>query len=77
MKTEFLSTYGEYDEKRDLNLGQVIEVPIEWLESKVKDNGWNSLEEFLSEYTWDTTMNLVQEAKEHGVVISGPEPYYE
>ena len=44
-------------------------VPREWAENWCKNNEWESLEEFDSEYIWDDSWLMYQSAMDDNVVI--------
>lgn len=44
-------------------------VPVEWAEEQVKKQGWNSLKEFFSEYTYDNVDGWLSSAIDEGVLL--------
>jgi hypothetical protein len=65
-----LSTYGSYDEDTDDQQIFNFEVPKNWLWKYVKENGYETIDEFLDTYTWDTTMDTYARALEDKVIIN-------
>ena len=64
-----LETYGIYEENGDVQHVKYFDVPTHWLEVQVLDE-WDTLEEFLDDYTWDNTEFLYARAMEDGVVMN-------
>jgi hypothetical protein len=62
-----LETYGTYEENGDIQREKWFDVPRAWLEVQVLDE-YDTLEEFLNDYTWDNTEFLYARALEDGVV---------
>ena len=67
-----LETYGTYEEVCDTQGIKYFDVPRAWLEVQVLDE-WDTLEEFLNDYTWDNTEFLYARALEDGVVTNDRE----
>ena len=67
-----LETYGTYEENGDIQREKWFDVPRAWLEVQVLDE-WDTLEEFLDDYTWDNTEFLYARALEDGVVFNEKE----
>lgn len=63
-------TYGSYDELNDVDFGMSFEVPKKWLETKISEYNFNSLEDFLNEYTWDLTFTIHNDAKCDRVILN-------
>ena len=73
MKTEWVCVYRDTIEEHDeVNNLSYVEVTMDFLEQYVKERkkGFKSLEEFLDEYTADTTEDFYEYAMEHGAVIA-------
>ncbi len=49
--------------------GAVFTVPRTWAEAQAKDAGYESLDEFLDDYTWDTTDGWYEKAFRDGVLL--------
>lgn len=64
-----LETYGTYEENGDIQREKWFDVPRAWLEVQVLDE-YDTLEEFLNDYTWDNTEFLYERALEDGVVTN-------
>ena len=64
-----LETYGSYEEKGDIQHELFFRVPKNWLWNWIKENGYESISEFLSIYTWDTTMSTYAQALKDKVII--------
>ena len=47
-----------------------FEVPEEWANKWVKEHGFSGFEEFDNEYTWDDSIQMYEDAKAEGVLIS-------
>lgn len=64
----YRDTVEEHDEVDNL---AYVEVTMEFLDKYVKERkkGFENLEEFLNEYTADTTEDFYEYAMEHGAVI--------
>ena len=62
-----LETYGMYEEVCDTQCIKYFDVPRVWLEVQVLDE-WDTLAEFLDNYTWDNTEFLYAKALEDGVI---------
>jgi hypothetical protein len=65
-----LWTYGTYDEENDTDFGMSFEVPKRWFKSKLSIIGYKTIEEFLGDYTWDTTISIINMANNDGVLLS-------
>lgn len=65
----YKDTIEEHDEADNL---AYVEVTMEFFEQYVKERkrGFESLEEFLNEYTADTTEDFYEYAMKHGAVIA-------
>ena len=63
-----LTTYGAYEESGDVQHIREFDVPKEWLEQYVLEN-YNSVDEFLDVYTWDTTIDTYAKASEDNVIV--------
>lgn len=65
----YRDTVEEHDEVNNLSY---VEVTMDFLEHYVKEVaiGFDTLEEFLNEYTADNTMDFYSYATEHGAVIA-------
>lgn len=65
----YRDTIEEHDEVNNLSY---VEVTMDFLDQYVRErkNGFESLEEFLDEYTADTTEDFYEYAIEHGAVIA-------
>ncbi|MED0665606.1 hypothetical protein P4T04_04660 [Bacillus badius] len=61
-KTIKLSTYGQKNEELK------FEVSKTWLEIVIAEYGFEDLEEFLSEYTWDLSHEIFEYALEDNEV---------
>lgn len=64
-----LEIYGTYEENGDIQREKWFDVPRDWLEVQVLDE-YDTLEEFLNDYTWDNTEFLYARALEDGVVTN-------
>ena len=64
-----LSTYGYYEERYDITHELYFDVPLNWLKDYVIKNGYQSVDEFLDTYTWDTTMDTYARALEDKVIL--------
>ena len=65
-----LETYGKYDKEKDEHHILYFDIPKNWLKECVVD-GWgtfNSLDEFMSSYTWDNTLFMLLAARKEKVV---------
>lgn len=67
--TVTLTTYGEYDEKRDVQYGKAFTVYAEWLTEHLPE-GYTTLSEFMDEYIWDTSLTIYNEAVVDGAIIN-------
>lgn len=47
-----------------------IMVPEEWAEQQARYQGFNTLEDFLDEYTFDHTVGWLQQATDEGVLLA-------
>lgn len=65
----YRDTIEEHDEVNNLSY---VKVTMNFLDQYVKERkkGFESLEEFLDEYTADTTEDFYEYAMEHGAVIA-------
>lgn len=63
-----LWTYGEYDSEDSTNYGISFEVPEHWLENKIKNFGFRTIEGFMNNYIWDTSEQLLKQADHDGVL---------
>lgn len=63
-----LVTYGPYLPENDVQYERFFSVPKCWLENYVKQD-WGTIEAFLSEYTWDTTLDTYTQAVNDGVLL--------
>ena len=45
-------------------------VPKEWAEKWCKENNWESLEEFDTEYIWDNSWEMYESAKKDNIILS-------
>ena len=65
-----LSTYGQYEEDGDVQHVRYFTVPKNWLWKYVKTNELETLDNFLSSYIWDTTIDVYEKALEDQVIQS-------
>lgn len=66
---EVIETSSFHVDKRELNHYVSFDVPYLWAEKKAKEQGFNNLQEFLGEYTWDNTVGWMPSAQIEGVLI--------
>lgn len=57
-----LSTYGQCEKEGDVQHVHYFTIPKNWLWEYVKENEWETLDNFLSSYTWDTTIDTYTKA---------------
>ena len=63
-----LVTYGPYIPEGDVQYERIFSVPRQWLENYIQED-WGTIEEFLGEYTWDTTLDTYAQAVQDGVLL--------
>lgn len=70
VQTQELVTYTQGDEGRDISNDKemIFIVPYDWLESKIKDTH-KTVDDFLSDYTYDDSQELYWMAKKDGVIL--------
>ena len=66
--TVTLTTYGKYDEGRDIQYGKDFTVPADWLVEHLPEC-YETLSDFMDEYIWDISLIIYNEAVADGVVI--------
>lgn len=66
--TVTLTTYGEYDKKRDVQYGKDFTVYADWLMDHLPE-GYATLSEFMDEYIWDTSLIIYNKAVSDGVIV--------
>jgi hypothetical protein len=64
-----LETYGRYEEDGDIQYIKYFDVPRAWLEVQVLDE-YDTLNEFLDNYIWESTEFLYEKALGDGVVTN-------
>ena len=67
--TVTLTTYGEYDEGRDVQYGKDFTVYADWLMEHLPE-GYTTLSDFMDEYIWDTSLAIYNEAVADGAIIN-------
>ena len=67
--TVTLTTYGEYNKKRDIQYGKDFTVYADWLMDHLPE-GYTTLSEFIDEYIWDTSLIIYNEAVADGAIVN-------
>ena len=67
--TVTLTTYGEYNKKRDIQYGKDFTVYADWLMDHLPE-GYTTLSEFMDEYIWDTSLIIYNEAVADGAIVN-------
>ena len=67
--TVTLTTYGEYDEKRDIQYGKDFTVYADWLIEHLPEC-YATLSEFMDEYIWDISLIIYNEAVADGAIVN-------
>lgn len=67
--TVMLTTYGKYDEKRDVQYGKDFTVYADWLIEHLP-SCYATLREFMDEYIWDISLIIYNEAVAEGAIVN-------